>query len=103
MANDYKQAYKKAPLEVKEMIKKYRRMPSSYKSQHPLLYFILNSGTPPYKMSKRDSRYTDKSKRIGEECINCRFAYWQPLRKHLICSQIRGTIKAPGWCKLWLQ
>lgn len=96
----YKEAYDNAPAEVKAAIERFMRKPKAFRDNKPLLYFILGSGTPPYKMSKKDSLYADKS--INKQnCGNCIFTYIKYVDKKPICSQIRGTIKLAGWCKLW--
>lgn len=96
----YKEAYDNAPAEVKAAIERFMRKPKAFRDNKPLLYFILGSGTPPYKMSKKDSLYADKS--INKQnCGNCIFTYIKHVENKPICSQIRGTIKLAGWCKLW--
>lgn len=96
----YKEAYEKAPAETKKAIERFMSKPEKLRSMKPLLYFVLGSGTPPYKMSKKDSLYVDKSVK-KQNCGNCIFTYIKYVDKKPICSQIRGTIKLGGWCKLW--
>ena len=96
----YKEAYDKAPAEVKAAIERFMRKPKAFRDNKPLLYFILGSGTPPYKMSKKDSLYVDKTTK-AQKCSNCVFTYIKYVDDKPICSQIRGTIKLGGWCKLW--
>ena len=96
----YQEAYDKAPEDVKRAIEKFMRKPKSLRDYKPLLYYILGSGTPPYKMSKKDSLYVDKSQK-KQNCGNCIFTYIKYTENKPICSQIRGTIKLSGWCKLW--
>ena len=100
--NDY--LYPKAgvnanPL-VKQAIEQFRNLPNQAKEEKPLLYWLLGSGTPPYKMSKKDSLYQGKSYR-GQNCANCRFTFMRWVNKELICSQIQGNIELEHWCKLW--
>lgn len=101
MEQDYKEAYLKAPLETKKCIEKFLKEPEKLRANKPLLYYVLGSGTPPYKMSKKDSLYSDKSIN-NQKCSNCIFTYIKYVDKTVICSQIRGTIKLGGWCKLWV-
>ena len=96
----YLEAYEKAPKETKDAIRKFMELPKKVRDNKPLLYYILGSGTPPYKMSKKDSFYTDFSVK-KQNCANCIFTYIKYVDKKPICSQIRGTIKLSGWCKLW--
>jgi hypothetical protein len=100
--NDY--LYPKAgvnanPL-VRQAIEQFRNLPNEAKEDKPLLYWLLGSGTPPYKMSKKDSLYVGKSYR-GQNCGNCRFTFMRWVNKELICSQIQGNIELEHWCKLW--
>jgi len=100
--NDY--LYPKAgvnanPL-VQQAIEQFRNLPNEAKEDKPLLYWLLGSGTPPYKMSKKDSLYVGKSYR-GQNCGNCRFTFMRWVNKELICSQIQGNIELEHWCKLW--
>jgi len=99
----YGYAYTRARPGVKTEIAKFAKLPQHVQDQIPLLYWLLNEGTPPYKMDHYDSEYTDGPTPVpGETCDNCRFA-WENVdrRKLYICSQIRGTIAPKGWCKLW--
>ena len=100
--NDY--VYPKAGINanpyVKKAIREFRKLPNEVKEQKPLLYWLLGSGTPPYKMSKKDSKYQGKSYR-GQNCGNCRFTFMRWVNKELICSQIQGNVELDHWCKLW--
>lgn len=96
----YQEAYEKAPKETKRVIESFQAMPKSFKDKKPLLYYILGSGTPPYKMSKEASAYVDKASG-KQNCGNCIFAFQSVVKKNVICSQIRGNVKLAGWCKLW--
>ena len=86
---------------VKKAITEFRNLPNEVKEQKPLLYWLLGSGTPPYKMSKKDSAYQGKPYR-GQNCGNCRFTFMRVLNKELICSQIEGNVEIEHWCKLWV-
>jgi len=98
MNEDYPKAGENAPEEVKEVINE--KLEEGLPDDLPLLYAILGSGTPPYKMSKNDSSYTDEAQG-KDKCSNCEFAYKKVVRDRYICSQIRGPIKPEGWCRLW--
>lgn len=86
---------------VQKAIEQFRNLPDDVKKNKPLLYWLLGSGTPPYKMSKKDSSYQGKPYR-GQNCGNCRFTFMRFLNKELICSQIQGNIELDHWCKLWM-
>jgi hypothetical protein len=83
----------------------FRRLPSKIqrgadKTQVPLLYLLLGSGTPPLKMSQPDSAYQTRS--VGKQrCSNCSSAYTQVVTGKMICSQVEGTIQGDHWCRLW--
>ena len=81
----------------------FRRIPSRIydKSQVPLLYTILGSGTPPLKMSKEDSAF--QARGVGRQaCGNCSSSYRQVAADgDMICSQIEGKIDSGSWCRLW--
>lgn len=97
----YQEAYEKAPLETKRVIESFHEKPKAFRDKKPLLYYVLGSGTPPYKMSKEASAYVDKSSG-KQNCANCIFAFQSVVKKTVICSQIRGKIRLAGWCKLWV-
>lgn len=98
---EYEQARRKAPDSVTDRIEEYDALPEETKKKIPLLYWVLGTGTPAYKMSKEDSEYSDKSTDPSETCGNCKYLYFNPVREKYICSQIRGKVKVPGWCRLW--
>jgi len=100
MDNMYPDAGKNAPEEVKKVINEFRELPDDQRDE-VLLYHILGSGTPPYKMSKEDSQYVDDSG-SDNTCGNCEFIYLKLANKKHICSQIRGRIQPSGWCKLYV-
>jgi hypothetical protein len=99
--SSYPNAGHNAPPGVQESIEEYFQLPEEVQDNLPLLYFLLGSGTPEYKMSKRDSDYVDRSK-YAERCKNCDFAFQHVWTKKYICSQIRGEIFPAGWCRLWI-
>jgi len=96
----YPEAGKNAHPEVQKLIEEYRALPNAEKSKKPLLYWLLGSGTPPYKMSKDDSEYSDEAD-TDSQCGNCKFIYYGLETKNYICSQISGPIRKEGTCKLW--
>ena len=97
----YQEAYDLASKETKRVIESFQNEPKELRDKKPLLYYILGSGTPPYKMGKKESGYVDVSSG-RQKCANCIFTFQNTLKKTYICSQIRGTIKLGGWCKLWV-
>jgi hypothetical protein len=103
--NDKDYLYPKAGINANPLVKKaineFRRLPNNVKEQKPLLYWLLGSGTPPYKMTKKESGYIGKSYR-GQNCGNCRYTFMRWVNKELICSQIQGNIELGHWCKLWV-
>lgn len=101
MANfEYKDAREAAPAGIRDEIERFDQMSDEYKQGRALLYHILGTGTPDYKMDPADADYVDKAK-SEQNCLNCRFAYHQPKRDAYICSQIRGRIRPEAWCRLW--
>ena len=92
-----------APPEVKKAILRWRELPKEERNAQPLLYWLLGSGTPPYKEAPQAADYTDESEVEGQTCANCEFAYLKIANKKFICSQISGHIKPKGWCKRWKQ
>jgi len=100
---DYENAGDKAPEEVREAIEKFKNLDPNERETNILLYWLLGSGTPPYKMSKEDSEYVDGVEDGNQVCANCEFMYQKVPSGEYICSQIRGKIKPGGWCKLWKQ
>lgn len=97
----YQDTGENAQKEVQQAIQRWRDLPESVRRETPLLYWLLGSGTPPYKMDKGEAEYTDESEVEGQTCKNCQFAYLHLSNKRFICSQISGEIKPPGWCRLW--
>ena len=99
----YDQAGKNAPAAVQQAIAEFHKLPEKVKKTTPLLYYILGSGTPDYKMSQEDSEYTDQSSNPNMTCANCEFAYQKVINKKFICSQIRDHIQLEGWCNQWVK
>ncbi len=99
----YDEAGKNAPSAVQQAIAEFHNLPEAVKKNTPLLYYILGSGTPEYKMSHADSEYTDKASNPSTTCGNCEFAYQKVINKKFICSQIRGHIQPEGWCNQWVK
>jgi len=87
-----------APDEVREVVEELK---DTDQGLIPLLYRLLGSGTPDYKMSKGQSLYVHDSEVSGQTCENCQYAYQSVTRGTYICSQIRGNIHPEAWCKLW--
>jgi hypothetical protein len=97
----YEDTGRKAPPEVQEAVQRWTELSDEERAAKPLLYWLLGSGTPPYKMSQEESQYTNNSKTKGQTCGNCEFAYLKIANKKFICSQIRGHIQPSGWCNRW--
>ena len=101
--NDYPNAgLENAQPEVRKAVERFRQLPDDQKSDKVLLWWLLGSGTPQYKMSKEDSQYTDKST-SNNACASCKFMYLKEVTDQRICSQISGTVQPKGWCRLWKQ
>lgn len=93
----YGKAGSNAPPEVKHAINRFHKLPEKDKSKQNLWQWLLGNGTQDYKVSQKDSEYTDKA--TGEDrCENCRFAYLEWDRQEFICSEIQDDIKLAGWC-----
>ena len=91
---------------VKEAIKEFKALPEEEKSTTPLLYWLLGTGTPEYKMSKNDSEYVAETEIDIQTCDNCEYAFTKTITEpsgdpDIICSQITGRVHAKGWCRLW--
>lgn len=102
MANfEHNKAREKAPQSVQDRIEEYDKLSKEQKEKIPLLYWILGTGTPAYKMSKKDSHYIEESDVPNQDCANCKYLYWNVSRERYICSQIRGEVVEEAWCHLW--
>ena len=97
----YEDTGENAPKGVRVEIEKWKKLPEKERRNVPLLYYILGSGTPPYKMDPDQADYQEKSEVQGETCGNCEFAYLKVSNKTFICSQISGRITPAAWCRLW--
>jgi len=87
--------------EVKEAVKRFREMDPEERDTNILLYWLLGSGTPPYKMSQEDAKYSDDAGTAETACANCEFFYQKVPTGEYICSQIRGKVRPEGWCNQW--
>ena len=96
----YPDAGTNAAPEVQAIIDNFHNLPSNAKASKPLLYYVLGSGTPPYKMDPTDAEYKDKSD-AEQTCGNCDYAYEKSATGKVICSQISGAIELAGICRLW--
>jgi len=97
---EYPEAGVNAPGGIVNEVEKFRNLPISEKEETPLLYYLLGSGTPDYKMAQSDAKYVDESP-SEKTCGNCEFLYLKNSNKKYIWSQIRGEVKEEGRCKLW--
>lgn len=96
----YPYAGRRAPRPVQAAIAIFRRLPLKYRRRQVLLYWLLGSGTQPYKMTKEESDYRLHPVQ-GEKCGNCRFAYKNMSHGYLVCSSVQGDIQSGHWCRLW--
>lgn len=92
------------PSLVNGFVRMFRRLPTASpdidKTQVPLLYSLLGSGTPPLKFAKEDVAYQDRP--VGkQQCANCSSAYRNVVTADMICSQVSGTIDGGAWCRIW--
>lgn len=101
---NYNDALKNTPIWVTTAYKEFEKLPQSVKLKTPFLYFLLGKGkgTPPYKMSKKDSNYYEPSENKDFICGNCIFYYVNVVKKIGVCSQIRGNVDYDGICRLWI-
>lgn len=101
---DYAEALKGAPRWIHDAWAEYNKLSTKEQRKTPFLYFVLGKGkgTPPFKMSKRDSNYKDPSTNKDFICGNCIFYYTNPVKKIGVCSQIRGNVDYDAICRLWV-
>jgi hypothetical protein len=101
---DYKQALQNSPRWIKDAWNEFEKLPLDVQKKTPFLYFVLGKGkgTPPFKMSKKDSNYKDPSSNKDFICGNCIFYYQNPVKKIGVCSQIRGNVDYDAICRLWV-
>ena len=79
---------------------KFRHLPLEQRKKQPLLYHLLQSGTPPFKITQKDAKYQNKPK-DSMACMNCEFLYLKTANKKYICSQISGEVSPEGFCNYW--
>ena len=101
---DYTEALKNSPIWIREAYKEFQKLPIEVQKKTPFLYFVLGKGkgTPPFKMSKKDSNYKDPSSNKDFICGNCIFYYTNPVKRIGVCSQIRGNVTYDAICRLWV-
>jgi hypothetical protein len=90
--------------EVKAAVRRFKAMTKEEQEEEILLYWLLGSGTPRYKMPKVTADYTeavDLPEGDLQTCGNCKFAYKKVIADRYICSQVSGPIKRQAWCRLW--
>ena len=99
------EGYPDLPLDdtPEEVVNWLHRLDADYNPSNEseaLLYQLLGSGTPEWKMSKEDADYKDEPEG-GAYCGNCEYAYYSNQSGRFICSKIRGKVDWEGWCRLW--
>lgn len=99
--NEYPNAGAHAQPEVRAAVERFRQLPAEQRAQMPLLYWLLGSGTPPYKSTPEDARYVQLSVVQGEQCGNCRHAWQSVPTGNRICAMIQGSIEPQAWCRYW--
>lgn len=97
----YQDTGENAQPEVQQAIQRWKELPETQRLETPLLYWLLGSGTPEYKMDRGEAKYVEESEVEGQNCKNCHFAYLHLANKRFICSQMTGPIKPQAWCRLW--
>jgi hypothetical protein len=98
---DYEEARELGQPEVQEAVERYLAIPQEQRSEHVLLWWLLGSGTPPYKMSQEQAEYADGAGTVEQACLNCDFFYQKVPTGEYVCSQMRGPIEPGGWCNQW--
>lgn len=87
--------------EVQEAVERWREeVPDEVKQDQALLYWLLNGGTPNYKMDKEDADYVHEPQG-AQKCGNCEYGYLSVEDGKMICSKVQGKVKANHWCRLW--
>lgn len=101
---NYQEALVNSPRWIKDAWIEFNKLPLEVQKKTPFLYFVLGKGkgTPPFKMSKKDSNYKDPSANKDFICGNCIFYYTNPVKKIGVCSQIRGNVDYDAICRLWI-
>lgn len=98
---DYPLAGLNSPRGVRNAIREWRRRaPMKLRRNVPILYWLLGSGTQPYKMSKEESGYVLYTVN-AQNCANCRFNYQNASHGYYVCSHVQGDVGAKHWCRLW--
>lgn len=97
----YPDAGRNAQPEVREALKRWRKLPIEEKRSGPLWFWLLGDPTPVYKLPPDAVDYTDSSPIAERTCGNCKYAYRHVVSGKYICSVIRGFIQPSGWCQLW--
>jgi hypothetical protein len=89
-----------AAREVQEAVQRFREEVSeSTKRETPLIYWLLGTGTPEYKMSKEDAGYKQEPEGTMV-CSNCQYWYVGSDGEG-VCSKVRGQVWESHWCRLW--
>lgn len=89
-----------SPPEVKEAVRRFKQeVPDDEKEDTPLLYWLLGTGTPEYKMSKKDAAYKEEPE-DDMVCSNCQY-YYEGVDGEAVCSKVRGQVYPEHWCRLW--
>jgi len=101
MEYDYPDAGANAQPEIQLAIERFRQLSEDERSKQPLLYWLLGTGTPPYKVSAEDSEYSDISTDKGKTCSNCEWYYIKVANNKGICSKIEPYVEPLGWCNRW--
>ena len=100
-SNLYPKAGRFAQPEVQAAIERFRRLSPEERAKTALIWWLLGESSQPFKMSQKDSAYTELSSN-AQQCQNCRYFYGSTFWRTNICSQIEGVgIRPEGWCRLW--
>jgi len=99
MKYEYKKIGSVQP-EVKIAIDRFRNLPDKEKRKQNLLQWLIGGSTQPYKVSQKDSKYTNVSKK-SQTCGNCKYLYLEWYTKKFICSEIQDAVHVQGWCDRW--
>lgn len=95
----FKKALQKASPHAKALLDEYHHLSEKQRGKYPPLYWILGTGTPPFKFDKKDVDY--KPAEGKETCGNCHYAYQKVITKKYICSWVSGKIRPEDWCNRW--
>lgn len=83
--------------EAKEFVQRVAE--EGHDDNEALLYQLLGSGTPEWKMSKEDAGYKDEPE-DNMVCSNCQY-YYVGTDGEAVCSKVRGEVFPEHWCELW--